>query len=132
MLVPGLRLELGPGLSLGIAAGDRSPVRWGNGRSILRNDRGTDAGSSERGIELPKARGRFFGQQRVEIYFLDAVRLAALFDDGKNLDMPVEIFLDGAPVGGQLALRMNRVWSGLQHQVIRLRNLRQAAQSSSK
>ena len=56
-------------------------------------------------IELAKALSGLLGKEGVEVNLLDAVGLAALFDDGQHLDMPVKVFGDGFPVPGKFALR---------------------------
>src|SRR6185369_8249523 len=78
-------------------------------------------------ISLAKHFGRLLGKQSVEINFLDAVGLAALFDNGKDFDVPVEIFRNRAPVCCQLALGVNSVRSGMHDEMICRRNLLEAA-----
>ena len=60
--------------------------------------------SSDR-VQFAQPVGRFLGQDGVVIDFLDAVGLAARFDDGQDFDVPVVVVGDGFPVrGGGFAL----------------------------
>jgi hypothetical protein len=44
--------------------------------------------------------GGLLREQRVEVDLFDAVGLTALFEDGKDLDVPVEVFREGLPISG--------------------------------
>src|SRR5208337_5389740 len=69
-----------------------------------------------------------FRQQGVEVHFLDAVGLAALFHDRQDLNVPVVILRQRLPVSGKLALLVPCVRRSVHHQVKRRGHLLQASQ----
>src|SRR5579862_6021345 len=83
-----------------------------------------------RWIEPAQLVGGPLRQDSIEVDLLDAVGLAALLDDREDLDVPVKIFVDGAPVRSQFTFGMDRVRSCVQHHMVGLGDLPQAAQGS--
>src|ERR1700730_4820499 len=69
-------------------------------------------------IDLAQALCRVFRQRPIKIYFLNAIGLAPLLDNGKNLNMPVVVTCDRAPILAQFSLSLKCVGRGVQHHVI--------------